>query len=1283
MPKLEFDQNDQQLIDSTSYIVPEKEYEQGDYEALFKTFNSLGAAINRGNYERMEVDTSAVSQTPFTRDSLRSYLETSKYSQEVQNRVMMSPVQNWEEALQRAEYVNNVLEMESQVQSNFSTAGMIAAGLPMAIVDIDMLAYSPALAGINKLKKISQLNLTSRISRTVDHTITGGVIGGTSMATYEGTTGIYRDDSVTHATFLGMLLSGTLGWFLSKSDTNPALINEVDGKTGKVLSKEESKLRQLEEAQAQKRALDEVIDEAAAIKEERAATKQGVRQSEVADREAELLQKRTEKERLEKQSKESKGIFDTARTALKTARDGMSSITKQIRELTGEMTVAKRDSVKATKLADERSVIAKELTPVKTQITKLTKKIEALKGSRTKEANEARAALKEKLGKQQEKMDKIEARLARVDTRAGKLTPDANLRVQQGLDRLGKLRTQEYETQLAIDKAAAGVEKSQAAYSKASKAAKEYKTGVRKEDVKYTEATQKLRERLNSLDEKLSGEALKEALRSRNAITRDIEKMKSDDFNLSTLYGIRREQQNYVKKLEKELEEINQAKDFRQSSTFKRLPSWAQKFIISPIEKLLNSENELVSGFASLLHSGTLHHGKINTNNAWNIKTMLDDSLNWMQKRVTGLYHQALKDGSFTGKLSEFDAAVSREVYRVTGAMQRELNDAIPATITGKDRLELMKQRAASVRRNHRHENQYVNKAVDEVLDYYESIFVRGSKLGMPAFGGIGKGYAKRIYDRRTFESLGKQRVTEIFVEAQRAKAIADGSVLGKADMDEFRAIGESTYDKVISGAYRREQITSPLGMPRQSTTSSLKQRQIEAFDDDLIDLLEHDFRSTTALYGLGTHGRLALKERLGVDNDEQLEKVLEQLGASSKEMDNLRVVIETIKGTREISKNPFDPFTRVIKGVSTFSSAMHTMAFAIPTVTEIASVAKEFGWAKTIDGLVGKPQEVYRLYRYGTPSEKNTIEMMVSYGDAVFAHRANRFDVESTFDSVGRIQEFMDDVVRREAIFGGLLPVTDMLRMTTASLSVDFLAQMSVKKQISKTDEMRLNDMGFGLEDLSRIRETLKVQPDGRIGNPDRKTWGDLDREITFGVKTMVERTILHPNGATLPKFMTNMNEGQFIPRVMMKFMRFPIESHERLLMRGIQEADAKQLLALGGNIAMWTAILSMKDALKDEDKQKYSGDEGMNQLMMDSFLYNSFTAGVISFGDTASGLLTGENLTNDYRYRIGGAVQSDWESAQKGEFRLAVPFHSINVGDAVSNAANTMFGLDELNKD
>ena len=121
-----------------------------------------------------------------------------------------------------------------------------------------------------------------------------------------------------------------------------------------------------------------------------------------------------------------------------------------------------------------------------------------------------------------------------------------------------------------------------------------------------------------------------------------------------------------------------------------------------------------------------------------------------------------------------------------------------------------------------------------------------------------------------------------------------------------------------------------------------------------------------------------------------------------------------------------------------------------------------------------------------------------------------------------------------------------------------------------------------------------------------DRGTWGKLDEEMQAAVQITMDRVILEPSGATLPAFMTDMSGGAFIPRIFTKFMRFPMESIERMTYRGMQEMDAKRAIGIATNVAMWSAVLAAKDALRSEDKQIYANEENHMTLLKDAFLYS-----------------------------------------------------------------------------
>jgi hypothetical protein len=1280
MPQLERTPEEQAYIDSTTYLPPKQDYKRGNYEALAISVNSIAALNLKGEVYNQPSTEAAHAGDPYSKDKVQKKLESSGYSPDVVLEVMQSQTSNWNEVDKKASYLSELEKASKQVGDQFSTAGMLAAGIPLALFDLDALLINPSLKVTAALAKT--MNLSSRVAKVASTAGTGALVGAESMLTYEAVTGSYKDNSLVESAIMGMALGGTLGFFTSKAAQQDSLTQTLDTATNTPLSKDQVKVEQLATVNKEISDIDEVLAEVQTLKTEQSQVATDLSQTKTADRAAAITEAKLQKELL--------GVDkEKARTAWK---EGLGEKNKTVAELNNIKTtrIEAVDIVDKTKalraqaesFKSELKFTMTEMKPIKKKIADFDKQLEKIKGVYNDSTKTQRALLKDLRSGQKALLAKLEASATLKNKEIAKASSATPLLIKQQTATVSALFKQEREGIKRLDTLDKSIKEKKAAHTKLVAEHRAFPISTTKAKVTDSPAAADLRQTLAAYGADLSSEGLKKILRKKESLQADLKSMEGDNFNLSTLYGIKKVKQNYIEKLNRELADVEAVKDFRHSDTFKKLPEWTKKLMISPIEHNLNSANNFVSGFSSQLHSGTIHHGKVDTMTAWVLKKMHDKDLSRMHAALTYAHKKAVSEG-YTGKALEFEAEVATNTNRVIGQIQRDMFTGIDGAIIGLERFKVAQSKEGSITRNHTSENKWVNKATDDVLNYYESIHSKGKKLGLDAFtGSLGRGYMNRIYSRDKILEVGRDNSIEIITKAQENFARATNSELTDVVMAEFRAKATTAVDSALSKEYKARQITRELGIPRQSTTTSLKQRGIDVFDDEIVDILDNNIRATSHIYALNVHGRLALKEKLGVDNDEQLNQVIQQLGATPRELDNIRAIVETIKGIREISRNPYDPFTQAVKMASSYSSVMHSMAFGVSTVTEVASVAKEFGWSKTIDTLMGTPKEVYSLYKYGTPSEKNSIELMVSYGDAHFSTKANRFESDSTFDSVTPIQEFLDGIVRKESIFSGLLPITDMLRMTSTVLSVDFMAGLSVAKKISKTDIKRLEDMGFGVEDLPQIRDTLKVDAAGRIGNSDRKTWGALDDKITAGVMTMTERTILDPNGISLPLFMTNMNEGQFLPRIMFKFMRFPFESYERMLVRGMQEPDAKQLLAFGGNIAMWTAVLAAKDALKPEDKQQYTGSDGLDKLMIASLLQNYATALPIAMADTAVGLTTGKNLTNDYRYRIGGVVQSDYQNLISGNPKVTVPFKTLNLGDGVASALKDIQWLEELNR-
>lgn len=1309
MALIEYTEEELAQMSRSSYAPEEEEFSRSNFGALGSTYNSILNSADRGNdilsfKEKPPVNLDDYAEMEFSRDSLRSSLEKEGYSPDAVAQVMQMPVYNWEAAFIAAEREKSKEKRARQVNQNFTPTEQLIYGGGMGFADLDIVTGLPVLKAVKTINKTFDLSKKGQIGVSA---LGGAGFGIVAEGGYQFTEGQTDTGHLTDAALIGMGFGGVLGTFAARSELNPKLITRFDEQAQKLVDEEAAIVTQQTEAKAQLSKVDEVIAKVKEWQTKKKDTKEALKAAKGKDLQTAKINAPIIKTSAEKAAEYAGKVYDETKALTAKAKQKVTDMVKEGETVTKNLVRWEAETTQYTKDKADLDRLVSERTPLKGQVTRLTNTVNKL----TDQIAELEAAFKKsrsktkrkefeaqiKAAKQKQKQEKAKLRKAttafnRKETEVERATKKT-AKFDQNIPSYVKQSTKRWQDiqkeQPVVDKAYADMqtrlEEAKGKNVEAKKTLKDSSRKVTRRSIDTSPEVRALEDELAQYKADLTPAGIKRLLDERDLLTDDLKKLDEGDFNLSRLYGIRKEKLDAATKLDQELTQIDNANDFRDTSAWKSLPNWMQKIVISPIEKSLSDENPYVRGLARLLHSGTTHHGKINTRNAWAIKTFLDMKHNRMQKAIEFSYKKAVEAG-FKGKMNDFEREIARHSNYVISQMKRDAYSGIDGTIKGADREKIAMAQLQSAQRKHISRNEWVNKAVDDYLDYYEEVFKYGQRVDLKAFKGkVGKAYVQRLYSREAIEAMGRDKAIDFLVEAQESYAISTGRDLTPEISENFRQMATNAVDGSLNSTNRLFETVGDIGVAKGGQVESqLKARNIEVFDDEIFDLLEDDVIGSSHLYATKIHGRIALKEKLGVDTNDEIQGMLDDLrakGATPNAVSNIKAMVQTIQGTREVSRNPYDPSTRAMKMASTYSSAMHTLGFAVPTITEIASISKEFGWSKTINTLVGTPSEITRMYRYGTPSDKNSIELMVSYGDALFTTKANRFDVESTLDSVGRTQEFLDGTVRRFAVYGGLMPITDMMRMATASLSVDFLAKLSVAKKISKTDRMRMQDMGFDVEDLQRIRDTLKVDASGRINNMDRKSWGKLDEELTLGVQTMVERTILHPNGITLPKFMTNMNEGQIVPRVLMKFMRFPFESYERLLLRGIQEADAKQMMALAGNIAMWTAILQMKDSMKDPIDQEFNGKDGLDKLMMQSFFMNSVTSLPFAMADHASGLLTGKNATNDWDYRFGGAVGSDMSKLLRGDPTLSLPMTpSIHIGDGVSYAARDIFGLEQL---
>lgn len=804
--------------------------------------------------------------------------------------------------------------------------------------------------------------------------------------------------------------------------------------------------------------------------------------------------------------------------------------------------------------------------------------------------------------------------------------------------------------------------------------------------------TSLLLDKINKAKAHLEPENFSNLLNERGLLDGRLEKFKNGTVTINDLKEIKKIEQHKLDEIAGDLKEmadnITTLEDL--SKNYQRIPTWMSKILISPIAKLWSSENPAVVGFVSKLRQSTLNMGLINNHNAASIKSILNSKVTQYETALyNGLreYRQKVNPGITE---VEYKQLVMDETYKVLYGMQSKAMQGIDAALPYIEQVKKYKENLntqSKVFSSGIDEN--IQRNVNNILeDYFEYMHKRGKDAGLTGFiESSGKGYLPRMWDSNKITAYGKDRAIKLLYEAQLNKYRRFNGPETLEIHNEFKEIATSTVNNVLDGTKDLERTVSLIEQGKAGP-SALKERTLDIFDSDVRDLITDDIDAIIGRYQFKVHGRIALKEGTGLSNLGEAEAFINKIpGITTKEKDNLAVVIQDILGTREVTKNPFALQTRVIKGLSSLTTATQMLGFGLTSVLDMAQVYSKFGSEKIIKYIAKDIGNVHQLYKTGTASDKNIISLVGSIGEAFFGHRAIRMDIEGGLDSTGKVQHFLDRATGKAAVYGGLQPITDVMRLITTSATVDFIGRMSVKKNLSAVDIKMLNGMGVDTSKLAMFRKVMNVADDGTIRNYDINTWGALNEEMQRITWITQQETVLHPSASTLPKFMTDYDGGGLVPRILAKFTRFPTASYESMLLRNIQEANANKLVGLAVNFGIASIILLARDAVKPEEKQRFDLDdeEKTTELWKHAALMTNATALPVLIMDTAA-QLTGQKTASGYKGVFQPAPLRVFDDLVRNrEVKVRLPIGSVgyNASKGMVHILNQEYNIYEAVKD
>ena len=434
--------------------------------------------------------------------------------------------------------------------------------------------------------------------------------------------------------------------------------------------------------------------------------------------------------------------------------------------------------------------------------------------------------------------------------------------------------------------------------------------------------------------------------------------------------------------------------------------------------------------------------------------------------------------------------------------------------------------------------------------------------------------------------------------------------------------------------------------------------------------------------YGRQVHGNFALQDVFGMYKRASFENLMKENNFSAKDRDLFVVALEDIKGIREMIKDP-DSIGQLSLGlVSRLANVSYVGNFGMTSTGEIFVAMDRYGAFNTLKNIIPSAKSTYRLWANASIDERNTLLAMTN--KTTPRASTNMLSAENSvmLEQTNKIFKGLDYLADKLSKIGLLQPITDFTRILSASSAQSWLASVSHKnslgKRLSNADKVRLSKFGLIEDDLPRVRQELGLDERGMITNEhlEHSTFGN---RILDGIQDSVDATVMSGSAMHLPTFMTDRGVNNWLSTLVFKFMRYPMEAYEKLLLRGVQELDARKVAMIGLNSMAFALMFTLRDAMKPEDsKKRYEGDDGFALLMRDSLAMNSYLGIIPSAIDFGWSNITGTNLTNDYKASsISDSMIGKW---QQGKFGFNLLNGKIEY-DAVDNQLQVFKYVQDLN--
>ncbi|MHC4302210.1 MAG: hypothetical protein ACYS7Y_33540, partial [Planctomycetota bacterium] len=415
-------------------------------------------------------------------------------------------------------------------------------------------------------------------------------------------------------------------------------------------------------------------------------------------------------------------------------------------------------------------------------------------------------------------------------------------------------------------------------------------------------------------------------------------------------------------------------------------------------------------------------------------------------------------------------------------------------------------------------------------------------------------------------------------------------------------------------------------------------------------ELYENDARKVLKRYGHSMSGHIGMAQELGIKsrNDwETFEKaIMDEASATSRNLDEAKQEVETLReaydlliGRNTIDGSPNGDFSKAARTWTGYTYTTRGGQFGVNALAEFGNVIGAIGLRSFIRSM----PEWKSLMKRGVDGEiehdlARTLEVLFAPGinglTGVAIRNMDEFGERMDGSSLtSRVATKLDNPLRvggrATATASGLNLLTDLPQRLAGVEMIRKFARFAAGGKISAGQAARIRAMGIDDKMRQRIFDQInaaRVNRNGRMIDLDIEKWADdeaLDA-LNFGINREVRSIIQENDISTVTRYFHHP-----AGRILMQFLRFPMEAVNKQLARQIHFADAEAvksfMSALFITSTAYIAQTSIDFANDPEERKKRLTPENIAKV---AFMRTGISSMIPTATDIAFPILGGKVL-------------------------------------------------------